>query len=167
MKSMMIGALVLVLALVVAVPTYAGSFSALAPGDVTASDIAVVYNAGTGVVGVQAPADTPLTSFNIASASSIFTGAGPKENLDGSFDNWSADNVFKATFGGNFGSLSFGALAQPGLSADMLLADLTVVGSKDGGGDLGDVKLQYVPEPSTMILLALGLLGLIGVVRRR
>ena len=45
-------------------------------------------------------------------------------------------------------------------------ADLSVVGSLAGGGELGDVDLVYVPEPSVVFLAFLGLLGL-SVVRRR
>ena len=74
------------------------------------------------------------------------------------------NNIFKATFGSSFASLSFGAVAQPGLSEDFLSNDLTVVGSLAGGGDLGDVDLTYVPEPSTVLLLVV---GLIPVVTRR
>jgi hypothetical protein len=44
----------------------------------------------------------------------------------------------------------------------MLLNDLTVVGSLAGGGDLGNVDLIYVPEPSTVLLLALGGLLCLG-----
>ena len=79
------------------------------------------------------------------------------ENLDGSFDTHSGDNIFKATFGTSFGSLSFGAVAQPGLAEDVVAADLSVVGSLEGGGGLGDVDLVYVPEPSTIFLFAMGL----------
>ncbi len=35
--------------------------------------------------------------------------------------------------------------------------DLTVVGSLAGGGDLGDVDLVYVPEPTSALLLAIGI----------
>ena len=47
---------------------------------------------------------------------------------------------------------------QAGLSEDFVAGDLAVVGSLDGGGPLGEVDLIYVPEPATMLLLALGLL---------
>ena len=116
----------------------------------------VGYNTNTGEVWVDAPAGNELTSINIDSAGGIFTGD-PAANLGGSFDNDADGNIFKATFGSSFGSLSFGAVAQAGLSPEFMLDDLTVVGSLAGGGDLGEVDLIYVPEPSTMMLLGLGL----------
>jgi outer membrane protein assembly factor BamB len=125
----------------------------------------VVYDAGTGEVQVDAPAGQELTSINIDSASGLFTGQ-PAQNLGGSFDNDADGNIFKATFGGSFGSISFGNVAQAGLSEDFVASDLTVVGSLAGGGDLGEVDLIYIPEPSTMVLLGLGLVGPL-VIRRR
>ena len=86
--------------------------------------------------------------------------------MGGSFDNDSDNNIFKATFGSSFGSLSFGNVAQPGLSADFVLNDLTAVGSLAGGGDLGNVDLIYVPEPSAALLSLLGVLGVIAWRRR-
>ena len=115
---------------------------------------------------VDAPAGKQLTSVNIQSASSIFTGA-PAENLGGSFDNDKDDNIFKATFGSSFGSLSFGNVAQAGLSEAFVAGDLTVVGSLSGGGDLGNVDLVWIPEPGTWLLLAMGLAGLMVTMRRR
>jgi hypothetical protein len=125
----------------------------------------IVYNATTGEVAVDSPTGTQLTSVNIDSAAGIFTGA-PAQNLGGSFDNDSDSNIFKATFGSSFGSLSFGNVAQPGLSQPFLLNDLTVVGSLAGGGALGSVDLIYIPEPATLLLLGFGLLGLIGLTVR-
>ena len=85
----------------------------------------------------------------------------------GSFDNDADDNIFKATFGSSFGSLSFGNVAQSGLSEDFMANDLTVVGSLAGGGDLGNVDLIYVPEPGTIVLIVIALSGWIGLIRRR
>jgi hypothetical protein len=99
-----------------------------------------------------------LTSINIDSAGAIFTGAAA-QNLGGSFDNDADGNIFKATFGGSFGSLTLGNVAQTGLSQDFLLNDLSVVGSLAGGGALGDVDLIYVPEPSALLAIAIGALG--------
>ena len=90
----------------------------------------------------------------------IFTGE-EAQNLGGSFDNDDDNNIFKATFGTSFGSLSFGNVAQTGLSEESLLGDLIVIGSLAGGGDLGDVDLVYVPEPSTVILVIIGWLGVV------
>jgi hypothetical protein len=120
----------------------------------------IVYNPTNGELAVDAPAGTELTSFNIDSAAGIFTGE-TAQNLGGSFDNDSDNNIFKATFGSSFGSLSFGNVAAAGLSEEFLLGDLTVIGSLAGGGELGAVDLIYVPEPSAMTLTVLGLLGLL------
>ena len=126
----------------------------------------ITYNVATGEVGVDAPAGTDLTSINIDSASGIFTGDAAM-NLGGSFDNDADNNIFKATFGSSFGSLSFGNVAQAGLSEDFVAGDLTVVGSLAGGGDLGAVDLVYIPEPSTLMLLGLGVVGVLAIRRRR
>jgi hypothetical protein len=146
-----------------------GPYAAVATGGTQGDgQTSVIYNANTGEVAVDAPAGTNLTSINIDSASSIFTGE-PAQNLGGSFDNDKDNNIFKATFGGSFGSLTFGNVAQPGLSQDYVAADLTVVGSLAGGGALGNVDLVYipVPEPSAVMLLALGLAGVVFTRRPR
>jgi hypothetical protein len=133
-----------------------GPYAALAPGGRAADgQTSIVYNAVSGEVAVDAPAGINLTSVNIDSAAGIFTGQ-PAQNLGGSFDNDSDGNIFKATFGSSFGSLSFGNVAQAGLSEQFVLSDLTAVGSLAGGGALGNVDLVYIPEPSAWILLAVG-----------
>lgn len=139
----------------------AGRMRAVRP-EGTAGDgqTSVGYDVTSGEVWVDAPLGTELTSINIDSASGIFTGEAA-QNLGGSFDNTAPDNIFKATFGSSFGSLSFGRVAQAGLSEEFLADDLTVVGSLAGGGELGDVDLIYVPEPSMLVLALLGLIGLL------
>lgn len=133
-----------------------GFYAAIQSGGHSNDDqTSVVYYAATGELAVDAPAGVELTSINIDSAAGIFTGS-PAQNLGGSFDNDADGNIFKATFGESFGSLSFGNVAQLGLSQDVVMNDLTVVGSLAGGGDLGDVDLIYVPEPASVLLLSLG-----------
>ena len=124
-------------------------------GQANDGQTSIVYNVGTGELAVDAPAGTELTSVNIDSASGIFTGDAA-QNLGGSFDNDADSNIFKATFGSSFGSLSFGNVAQTGLAEDFLLTDLSVIGSLQGGGALGDVDLIYVPEPSSLVLFVFG-----------
>jgi hypothetical protein len=146
-----------------------GPYAALASsGSRGDGQTSIVYNATTGELAVDAPAVTELTSINIDSAAAIFTGQAA-QNLGGSFDNDSDNNLFKATFGSSFGSLSFGNVAQPGLSEQFVRNDLTVVGSLAGGGALGDVDLVYVPEPPAFLLVTFGLLMLIahGIRRER
>jgi hypothetical protein len=135
-----------------------GPYAAVRDGGVRGDgQTSIVYNPTTGELAVDAPAGVSLTSVNIDSAGAVFTGA-PAQNLGGSFDNDANGNIFKATFGSSFGSISFGNVAQTGLSKNFVLGDLTVVGSLAGGGALGNVDLIYVPEPSTIGLLAFGLL---------
>ena len=114
----------------------------------------LVYDAGSGELRVDAPASRNLTSINITSAGSMFTGDRPDALVD-AFDNFAPDNIFKATFGGSFGDISFGAVLPIGLSEADVAADLTVIGSLDGGGELGSVDLVYlaVPEPSAMLAI--------------
>ena len=143
-----------------------GPYAALAgPGIEGDGQTSVVYDPNTGEVAVDAPAGMELTSINIDSAGGIFTGDAAA-NLGGSFDNDADNNIFKATFGGSFGSLSFGNVAQAGLSEDFLLNDLSVVGSLAGGGDLGNVDLVYVPEPSTIGMLLIAMVLGLGCFRR-
>ncbi len=145
-----------------------GKYAALANANGMRGDAqtSIIYNAGTGEVAVDAPAGTNLTSVNIDSAGGVFTGA-PAQNLGGSFDNDSDTNIFKATFGSSFGSLSFGNVAQAGLSQQFVVNDLTVVGSLAGGGALGNVDLIYIPEPRAAVLLVLGVMGFLAIRRYR
>ena len=116
----------------------------------------LVYKADTGELSVDAPSGKELTSINVTSASGRFIGAKPAV-LDGAFDNFAADNLFKATFGGTFGSISFGNVLPSNIAQSDLADDLSAVGSLSGGGDLGEIDLVYVPEPASASLLIIGL----------
>jgi len=141
-----------------------GPYAAIKPsGTQDDGQTSLVYNSATGELAVDAAAGTELTSINVTSVDNKLLGSKPTV-LDGAFDNFASDNVFKATFGGSFGSISFGNVLPAGLSETDLAADLSVVGSLAGGGDLGEVDLIYVPEPASAILLALAfVIGLIQI----
>ena len=125
----------------------------------------LVYDARSGELTLDAPANNDLTSINITSAASMFIGDRPAA-LGDAFDNFAPDNIFKATFGGSFGNMAFGAVLPIGLSQAEIAADLTVIGSLQGGGDLGPVDLVYiaVPEPLGIWILVIGIASLL---RRR
>ena len=154
---------VAVMVTLVAGQAIAGSLAAIAPGGSLndGQTSIVLYNAN-GELGVDVPAGTELTSMNIDSASGIFAGD-PAQNLGGSFDNHDAHNIFKATFGSSFGSLSFGNVVEwrSWLREDFFLNDITVIGSLAGGGGLGDVDCICFPEPSSLLLALLGIVGLL------
>lgn len=144
-----------------------GPGGGLAPGTPGDGQTSLVYNPGDGSLGVDAPAGVDLTSINIDTAGLGFNTANVDMTVfNGSFDNVSATNLFKATFGSSFPSTSFGVgVMAAGLSFDAVAGDLVAVGSLNGGGDLGAVDLVYVPEPTAIVLLSLGVLGL--AIRRR
>jgi hypothetical protein len=142
-----------------------GPYAAVAPeGSRGDGQTSIIYDPATGALAVGAPAGTELTSINVDSTAGIFTGQAA-QNLGGSFDNDSDGNIFKATFGSSFGSLSFGNVAQAGLSEQLVRSDLTVVGSLAGGGGLGNVDLIYVPEPTAAMLILLAVLSLLPLYR--
>lgn len=130
------------------------------------------YNPTTGEVFIDAPSGVDLTSFRVESTASVFTGA-PAENLilpPGGFDRDDDEVIFKSTVGSTFGSLSFGNVAQTGLTEVFLLSDWSVTGSLDVGGGLGDVDLIYgarVPEPTGLATAAIFLLSSVHVLRWR
>ena len=133
-----------------------GPYAALGASGAKGDDqTSLVYDAVTGELSVDAPAGRELTSINVTSNAGMFNGGKPAV-LDGAFDNFAEDNLFKATFGGSFGAISFGNVLPAGIAEIDLAADLSAVGSLAGGGDLGEVNLVYVPEPATGVLLLCG-----------
>ena len=126
------------------------------PGDQQTS---IIYDAATGRMEVDAPAGLELTWINIQSAAGIFTGD-RAVNLGGAFDIDRDTTIFKVIFGGSFGSLTFGNVAQPMLDRATLLEDLTVSGSIAGSLlDLGDVDLVYISSGPPVDEVSAGQVG--------
>ena len=151
----------LLMAAVLVAMVASGAHAELLPNGVIGDEQTSIVYFCTGELGVDAPASTNLTSVNIDSASGIFVNHENAQHLEGSFDTHSDSNIFKATFGSSFGSLSFGQVAVMAMSEDFVANDLTVIGSLDGGGGLGDVDLWVCPEPSSLLLALLGIVGLL------
>jgi hypothetical protein len=150
------------------------SFSALAPGKgLNDSQTSIIYVASTGEVAVDPMAENPyLRSITITSETGIFGGPTPGNVLSGQFDIHTADTIFKSCSEIDcveFGAISFGPIARPGLTKEFLLRDLSVAAeSSRGVVDFGEFDLVYAhaPEPTTFALLLLGL-ALWGSTHRR
>ena len=140
-------------------PYAAQSSSARLRGDVQTD---LVYNAATGGLSVEAPAG--MTSINMTSDKTLFIGDKPKA-LGDAFNNFEAVTPFNSTFGGSFGSIGFGSVSPAGISEYELVVDISAADSPAGGGDLGNVDLVYAPEPTSVLLLFVGLA--IGLVHSR
>ena len=118
----------------------------------------LIYVANSGELTVQVPEHESLTSISINSASGVFVRT-QASGLNGFFDIGSDTELFKATFGGTFDSISFGPVALRGLDEQFLASDLTVIGTWAGGGGFDDARLIFVvPEPSTITSLALSII---------
>ena len=122
----------------------------------------LIYDAATGQLEIVAPTHRNLTSINITSLASRFTG-NEIDKLDGPFDNSSTDNIFKATMDGSFSFLDFGDVLPANLSETQVLNDLFVFGSLDDGSALAVVNLMYVPipEPTAVVLAVIGLVSFV------
>ena len=140
----------------------------LLPGGSLNDDrISIVYDSSSGEISFDS-ADVLVSTFLIESNAALLTGAGPSTNLSGQFDvdplgdPPNPSTLFKLVPTG-FTDLSFGSVAQPGLTEDAVLMDLSASGSLLPSGLIGPVDLVYIPipEPSTFrgALIALFLIA--------
>ncbi len=109
----------------------------------------LTYNPENGEFGIVV-GPTLLTLLQVVSDVGIFTGPGPTENLDGTFDSYKNNEIFKARYNSGFGSDTFGSIVEPGLAEEFVRNDLSALGALLGGGNAGAVDLVYISaEPST------------------
>ena len=124
---------------------YSSQATLVPGGTVGDGQTSLIYNSDTGEVLVDAPLGGSLTSIRLDSEAGLFTGPRP-DVLTDAFDSYSSARLFKISPTQPFGSISFGAIIEPRLSESLLLADLTVIGSLLGGGNLGDVDLVFLND---------------------
>ena len=110
-----------------------------------------------------------ISALEIKSKGSKFVSANAT-NLSGLFDVKTSAKLFKLEPAG-FGSLSLGKVLPVGMSSAAVIADLDINGAllpsgnlSSGGG--GGPYLYTVPEPSSLVLVGLSCLGLLGVRRK-
>ena len=137
-------------------------------GASTPDAVSLIYDPADGNLMLDA-GSVKVTTIEIKSAGSMFGAAVPGMFVP-PFDVASATKLFKLTTAG-VSSLDFGKILPAGLSGDALLADLSVNGSILPSGGLGNAPgggpyLHVVPEPSSMLLIGCGLLGLLGLRRK-
>jgi hypothetical protein len=129
--------------------------NAAIPGGGSTSDgvISLVYNPADGNLKFDA-AGKKATSLEIQSPAGYFTGTKPPQ-ANGLFDVYNKNKMFVLKPGdAAIGDTDFG----PALIAN---------GSLLPSGGLGTVDLVYVPEPSSVALLGLGMLGLLRARRNK
>jgi hypothetical protein len=148
---------------------------ATTPGAIGDQPLSIVYDQATGLLTVETTnAPGSISGINLTSAGNLFIpGVANWIGQDYSFSSNTAGQqgyTTLAAFGDTFftgDGYVIGAILAAGLDEGVLLADLTISYSVTGfaGVQTGDLIFQPVPEPSTVALLAIGLVGLVA--RRR
>ena len=121
----------------------------------------IVYDARTGEIAVDA---LPwLYSIHLVSAGGMFLSENANVNvLNGSKDHVSDSSIYKVGFPSDApGPVSLGNVMPVGLSPQFILSDLTASAAVDDLGLRGKVDLIYIPEPSSLLLALLGIVGLL------
>lgn len=131
--------------------------------------ITLVYDPASGNLSLDA-AGKELTALEVKSVGANFSnhaGSHPLM-LNGLFDIYTPAKLFVLKPAPNqFGDTNFGNILPTGMTKDQIGADLTASGALYPSGGLGTVDLMYVPEPSSLYLLAIGSMSLLRARRPR
>lgn len=148
---------------------------ATTPGAIGDQPLSIIYDQATGILTVETTnAPGSISGINLTSSGNLFIpGVANWIGQDYSFSSNTAGQQGYTTlsaFGDTFftgNGYVIGAILAAGLDEGVLLSDLTISYSVTGfaGVQTGDLIFQPVPEPSTVALLAIGLIGLVA--RRR
>ncbi|MCA9167394.1 MAG: hypothetical protein KDB23_06980 [Planctomycetales bacterium] len=132
------------------------------PGD---DVISLIYNPMNGNLALDA-AGKLITTLEIQSAAGYFTGTPADGMVQPPFDVYTPNKYFLLRTSG-IGDTDLGNVLPSGLTCFAVAADLTVLGSLKPFGSLGTVDMFMCPEPSCLLPLGLGFMGVLRVNRRR
>jgi hypothetical protein len=153
-----------------ATAVHAGEFTRSTDGTVT-NGVVVTYDPGSGNLSYDGNG-IMISSLELKSAGGWFDAT--KVNSDvisGPFDLINSGKFFKLVTPPGIASVDVGPVLPAGLTAEALLAEIEVDGSLVPIGKLPDAAgggpyLYVVPEPSSLVLVFCGLLGLLGLRRK-
>ena len=142
---------------------FRGSYYERGPSPDGFNDVTVTYNDVTGELSFSAP--DGLTSLLLTSESGAFLDT--VTGLDGPFEVAEADTLFWGDWPRWAFDDTFGLALEPGLSEDFLMNDIQFLATGDCVGYVESFHLSIVPEPNSMMLVGLGVLGLCALRRPR
>jgi hypothetical protein len=138
-----------------------------------ANGVVVTYDPGTGNLSYDGNG-LMISSMELKSAGGMFDASKVNAGvIAGPFDLINAGKFFKLVTPPGVASVDVGPVLPAGLTADAIVADIEVDGSLVPSGKLPDAAgggpylyVTVIPEPSSLVLVFGGLLGLLGMRRK-